>query len=86
MLSSEERGLLVKYGWGHLVGRCPKCGSAYMMQDLGTRLSRQQSHFCPRCRISLMNSLRAHLASCTAMRIQRSAIRGWGRDAHDEAV
>ena len=86
MLSPEEHGLLFMYCRGHSVARCPKCGSAYRMQDLGTRLSRQQSHFCPRCRISLMNSMRAHLASCTATRIQAEAIRGWGRDAQDEAV
>jgi hypothetical protein len=53
------------------------------MQDLGARLSRQQSHFCFLCRVSLVNSMRAHLASCTATRIQAEAIRG---GAQDEAV
>jgi hypothetical protein len=83
MLTPEERGLLVQYCWGHMVARCPKCGAAYRMQDLGARLSRQQSHFCSLCRVSLVNSMRAHLASCTATRIQAEAIRG---DAQDEAV
>ena len=86
MLSPEERDLLFQYCWGHVVARCPKCGSAYRMQDLGADLTRQQSTFCSLCRISLVRSIRAHLASCTALRVRAAAIRGRARDAHDEAV
>ena len=79
MLSPEERCLLFQYCRDHLIAYCRDCDSQYRRTQLGADLSRDLSHLCPRCRGDLSATVRAHLASCTLVRIRAEEAREGAR-------
>ena len=74
-LTPEERRLLFRYCLEHPIARCPKCAGEYKMSELGTDLFGTRSSLCRSCRVPLTDSIRAHLASCTFLRVQVAAPR-----------
>ena len=72
MLFPEEHRLLIRYCWDHLIAECPVCGRAYKLHELGTELFGRysSSELCPRCRVPLLASIRAHMAACTVIAAQ----------------
>ena len=80
ILNAEERVLLFTYCRDHLV-LCVTCdGSFYLWQlvlDFGRR-----THFCPRCRRDLTDSVREHLYGC---RLLPQSVRRLATAARDAA-
>jgi hypothetical protein len=72
MLSPEERRLLVRYCWDHQIAVCSVCEGTYKLDELGAEMLGlySSSELCSRCRIPLVDSIRAHMASCTVMGVQ----------------
>ena len=77
MLSPDERLLLLRYCWDHLVAECPVCEGTYRLDELTGELFGlySSSELCPRCRIPLVESIRAHMAACTVLRVQAAEAR-----------
>jgi hypothetical protein len=72
MLSPEERRLLVRYCRDHQIAVCSVCEGTYKLDELGAEMLGlySSSELCSRCRIPLVDSIRAHMASCTVMGVQ----------------
>ena len=67
-LSREERLLLFRYCWGHAVAKCPSCAQSLIRrQELASGLLDNRTHFCPRCRTDLTESIRGHLYGCVTL-------------------
>ena len=86
MLTLEERRLIFQYCWDHPVASCEPCQRSYRLPELAADVFRGLSHLCPHCRADLSASARAHLASCTALRVQAREIRGRAQDARQDSV
>ena len=65
MLSNEERTLLYRYCFAHVVAECFACTRSLRQTELGTDLFRGYTHLCPKCRQDVTESIRAHLSTCT---------------------
>jgi hypothetical protein len=72
MLTPDERRLIFRYCWDHLVASCEPCQTHYRIDQLGIDLFRGLSHLCTKCRADLKASVRKHIASCTALRVQEA--------------
>jgi len=67
-LTREERVLLFRYCWGHAVAKCPSCAQSLIRrQELASGLLDNRTHFCPRCRTDLTESIRGHLYGCVTL-------------------
>jgi hypothetical protein len=66
-LSPEERVLLFRYCFGHVVAQCVACGCSFRQSEFVTDLLAQRTHLCPHCRVDLIGSVRAHLDGCTML-------------------
>ena len=67
-LTREERVLLFRYCWGHAVAKCPSCAQSLIRRhELASGLLDDRTHFCPRCRTDLTESIRAHLYGCAVL-------------------
>jgi hypothetical protein len=66
-LSHEERALLFRYCFDHVVATCRTCAQEFRQGELGSDLLGNRSHLCPRCRIDLMEQVREHVYNCTAL-------------------
>src|SRR5262245_43351458 len=66
-LSREERILLFRYCWEHVVAKCVACDRSFKQHQLGVDLLAHRSYLCPRCRTDLTESLRGHLYSCAML-------------------
>jgi len=70
-LSREERLLLFRYCWGHAVAKCPSCAQSVIRRhELASGLLDNRTHFCPRCRTDLTESIRSHLYSCARLPVE----------------
>jgi hypothetical protein len=72
MLTPDERRLIFRYCWNHLVASCEPCQTHYRIDQLGIDSFRGLSHLCTKCRADLKASVRKHIASCTALRVQEA--------------
>jgi hypothetical protein len=77
MLSPEERRLLVRYCRDHQIAVCSVCEGTYKLDELGAEMLGlySSSELCRRCCIPLVDSIRAHMASCTVMGAQAAEAR-----------
>ncbi len=66
-LSHEERVLLFRYCFGHAVAQCVACGCNVRQHEFVTDLLAHRTHLCPRCRVDLTESVRAHLHGCAML-------------------
>jgi len=67
-LTREERVLLFRYCWGHSVAKCPSCAQSLIRRhELASGLLDNRTHFCPRCRTDLTESIRSHLYGCAML-------------------
>ena len=87
MLSPEERRLLLRYCWDHLIAECPVCRGTYKLDELGAEMFGlySSSELCPRCRIPLVESIRAHMAACTVTGAQAAETRERARATRDQS-
>ena len=69
-LSPEERALLFLYCWGHIAAKCGPCGRGYRPSELASDLSKGKEHLCPQCRADLLDSVRAHLYTCSTLPVE----------------
>ena len=81
-LSREERVLLFRYCWGHVVAKCAACDQSFPQQQLGSDLLGHRTHLCPRCRADLTEGLRGHLYACTML---PEEVRRRAQEARDAA-
>ena len=81
MLSPEERRILIRYCWDHRIAVCSVCEGTYKLDQLGAELLGLYSSWdlCPPCRIPLVDSIRAHMAACTTLRVQTAEARERGQ-------
>jgi len=56
-LTPEERLLLFRYCWEHVVAQCFACNASFQQHQLGGDLLAHRSYLCPRCRADLTDSL-----------------------------
>ena len=63
-VSPEERALLFRHCFDHVVAECAPCAQSYRQLELGSDLLTNRVHLCPNCRADLTESVRAHLYSC----------------------
>jgi hypothetical protein len=63
-LSQEERVLLFKYCFAHVVAECARCAQSFKSDELGADLLGNRTHLCPRCRADLTERVRLHLDAC----------------------
>jgi hypothetical protein len=66
-LTPEERTLLFVYCSGHHVAKCLPCGLQFEMMQLAADPLGGRTNLCPRCRMDLTASVRAHLFSCSVL-------------------
>jgi hypothetical protein len=66
-LSHEERALLLKYCFDHVVATCPMCLQEFRQNELASDLLGNRSYLCPRCRIDFTDRLREHVYNCTLL-------------------
>jgi hypothetical protein len=52
-LSREERTLLFRYCWEHVVAKCSACEQRFKQYQLGADLLAHRAYLCPRCRADL---------------------------------
>ena len=82
-LTREERVLLFRYCWGHSVAKCPSCAQSLIRRhELASGLLDNRTHFCPRCRTDLTESIRGHLYGCATLPAE---IRQRAQEARDAA-
>jgi hypothetical protein len=81
-LSREERTLLFRYCWEHVVAKCSACEQRFKQYQLGADLLAHRAYLCPRCRADLTESLRGHLYECATL---PDEIRLRAREARDAA-
>jgi hypothetical protein len=81
-LSHEERALLFRYCFGHVVATCSTCTQEFRQSELGSDLLGNRSHLCPRCRVDLMEQVREHVYNCTVL---PSEVRRRAREARAAA-
>jgi hypothetical protein len=72
ILTVEERRLLFRYCREHPVARCSACEVDYKLPQLGRHLFGPNSDVCPACGGSMVELIRAHIASCAVPRVQLS--------------
>ena len=85
MLTPDERRLIFRYCWDHLVASCEPCQTQYRIDQLGVDLFRGRTHLCTKCRADLKASVREHLASCTVLRAQEAEARKREREKRNRA-
>jgi len=66
-LSREERILLFRYCWEHIVAKCLACNGSFRQHQLAGDLLAHRAYLCPRCRVDLTDSLRGHLYNCAML-------------------
>ena len=66
-LSPEERRLLFRYCFDHVVAECTQCSLDFRQTELGSDLLSNRTNLCPRCRVDLTERLREHLHNCTML-------------------
>lgn len=81
-LSREERMLLFRYCWHHVVAKCSACDQNFRQHQLGADLLAHRAYLCPRCRADLTESLRGHLYACDTL---PEEMRLRAREARDAA-
>ena len=74
-LSHEERALLFRYCFDHVVAECANCAKKFRQQELASDLMGNRTHLCPGCRADLTNAVRSHLYACAMLpsEVQRRA-------------
>lgn len=63
-LNYEERALLFKFCWDHVVTECAACRLRFRQHELAADFFEHRSHLCPRCRVDLTENIREHLFAC----------------------
>ena len=81
-LTPEERILLFRYCWEHVVAKCLACNASFRQHQLGGDLLAHRSYLCPRCRADLTESLRGHLYGCARL---PEEVRQRAQDAREAA-
>jgi hypothetical protein len=64
-LTPEEQALFFLYCWGHVAATCEPCAREYRPSELASDLRRGKEHLCPQCHADLLESIRAHLYTCS---------------------
>ena len=88
--------MLFRYCRGHAIAKCGRCASEYRQSELASDRVGAQQHLCPGCRADLLDSVRAHLYTCSTLPAEvrrqaqaaREAARGLvkrGRELSDRA-
>jgi DNA-directed RNA polymerase subunit RPC12/RpoP len=81
-LNHEERALLFRFCWDHVVAECGACRQRFRRDELAADLSAHRTHQCPRCRADLTVNIREHLFSCALVPTE---VRWRAEDARDAA-
>ena len=66
-LSPEEQALFFLYCWGHVAAKCGQCAREYRPSEHASDLRRGKEHLCPQCHADLLDSIRAHLYTCSTL-------------------
>ena len=69
-LSPEERKLLFRYCFDHVVAQCAACARGFRQQELGVDLLLYKSNLCPGCRADLTVTVRSHLYGCELLPVE----------------
>ena len=67
-LNDDDRALLFKCCWDHVVAECVSCRQGFRQHELAADLFKHRTHLCPRCRTDLTGSIREHLSACGLLR------------------
>lgn len=65
--SPEDQVLFFLYGWGHVAATCGPCAREYRPSELASDLRVGKEHLCPQCHADLLDSIRAHLYTCSTL-------------------
>ena len=78
-LTPEERQLISVHCSNHVVAHCLPCNEKYRFTELAADLFGSHTNMCPRCRMDLSSSVRAHLFGCPMLaaeiRLRARAVR-----------
>jgi hypothetical protein len=85
MLTPDERAALVVYCHDHAVAICPACSASLQVNEISIDLVLGRRDYCHRCRADITQALRAHLADCTWMRVQRREVRERAQELRQQA-
>jgi len=81
-LTPEERALLFVFCSDHVVAHCLSCDLYFRMIELAPDVLGGRTNLCPKCRIDLTKTVRAHLFRCA---VPPSEIRQRAREVRDAA-
>jgi hypothetical protein len=81
-LNHEERALLFRFCWDHVVAECGTCRQSFRQHELAADLLEHRTHLCPRCRADLTANMREHLFACQHVPTE---VRWRAEDARDAA-
>jgi hypothetical protein len=67
MITPDERAVLLRHCSEHVVAVCPGCATRIEMSRLGADLISGRRDLCPSCGMSVVDSVRQHLAECPSV-------------------